>query len=234
MLHQLLLDDTALVSKVEDDITQAGEKITGISSSLWKLLSRLCQDALGGIICVFDALDECDPDDCLELIRKINDILKSGPKIKVLITTRGYPHILNQFKQYESSFIHLDGDGKNEKDAIQQEISLVLDYKLDHLSRTKNLSQQRSAAIKKALQSKGSQQRTYLWMKLVFDLMEQIPWKSDNDWKKLIMSPPQNVNEAYATLLQEVSGEEKDSVRILLHLMVATDVTRDEYCHHRT
>lgn len=51
--------------------------------------------------------------------------------------------------------------------------------------------------------------------------MERIPWKSDNDWKKLIISPPRSVNDAYATLLQNVPEDERYSVKILLHLMVA-------------
>lgn len=202
---------------------QAGEKIAENSTNLWKLFSDACRASLDGIICVFDALDECDPDYSPDLIRHIKDMLESDMNAKFLITTRGYPQLVNQFNSYESGLIHLDGDGKEEKDAIQREISLVLSYKLEQLSKTKDLDHQpeRKAAIEKALRSKGSEQRTYLWLKLVFDIMERIPWKSDNDWKKLIVSPPRNVNDAYATLLQNVPEDERYSVKILLHLMVA-------------
>lgn len=226
VLHQLLLNDNPLVSRLQSEITQAGAKLTDNLSSLWKLFSTACACLPGGIICVFDALDECDPKDCLLLIKNIQCMLKPGDEFRVirfLITTRGYPRLLRQFKEYESGLIHLDGDGKQEKDAIQQEISLVLDYKLDHLFTIKGLNQQyeRKAALEEALRLKGSQQRTYLWLKLVFDFMERIPWKSDSDWRKVIVSPPQSVNEAYAALLQNVSEEEKEYVKTLLHLMVA-------------
>lgn len=226
MLHQLLLDDNALVSKLQSEITQAGSKLTENLSSLLKLFSTACQYLPGRIICVFDALDECDPADCPMLIRNIQSMLENGEGYRVirfLITTRGYPRLLNQFKAYESGLIHLDGDGKQEKDAIQEEITLVLDHKLDNLFKLKGLTQQleRKAALEKALRFKGSQQRTYLWLKLVFDIMERIPWKSNSDWRKIIDSPPQSVNDAYAALLQNVPEEEKDHVKTLLHLMVA-------------
>lgn len=212
------------MAKLQEAIRQAGgKKAAENSSSLCNIFSAACQGLSGGIICVFDALDECEPDDSSELIRRIKDMLQNDTKVKFLVTTRGYPQLLNQFREFESGLIHLDGDGKQEKDAIQQEISLVLDYKLEHLSKTKNLEHQpeRKAAIEKALRSKGSEQRTYLWLKLVFDIMERIPWKSDNDWAKLLIAPPQNVNDAYASFLQKVPEDERSAVKILLHLMVA-------------
>ncbi|KAJ0108404.1 hypothetical protein J7T55_005381 [Diaporthe amygdali] len=223
VLHQMLLDDHTLVSKVEDRIKQAGEKVTEHTSILWKLFSQACERCSESIICVLDAIDECDPGDSPELIRNIQDLVKSELRIRFLITTRGYPRLLNQFNAYESGLIYLDGDGKNEKDAIQEEISLVLDYRLEELSKIKKLDQQpeRKTAIEEALRSKGSKQRTYLWLKLVFDILGRIPWKSDSDWKKVINSPPQDVNDAYATLLQKVPEEEKSYVKILLHLVVA-------------
>lgn len=210
--------------KLQKAIRHAGGKeIAENSSSLCNIFSAACQGFLGGVICVFDALDECEPDDSSELIRRIKLMLQKGIKIRFLVTTRGYPRLLNQFGDFESGLIHLDGDGKREKDAIQHEISLVLDYKLEHLFKAKNLEHQpdRKAAIENALHWKGSEQRTYLWLKLVFDIMGRIPWKSDNDWMKLIISPPRNVNDAYATLLQNVPEDERFSVKILLHLMVA-------------
>lgn len=226
MLHQLLLDDNPLTSKLQSAIRQAGAKLTESTSSLWKLFSEACQYLPGRIICVLDALDECDPEKCSELIRDIQGMLGKGKNFRVirfLITTRGYPRLLKQFRAYGSSLIHLDGDGKYEKDAIQHEISLVFDYKLAQLSVTKNLHKnpERKAAIEAALRSKGSEQRTYLWLKLIFIIMERIPWKSDHDWKKLIISPPQSVNDAYGKLLQDVPNEEKEYVKTLLHLMVA-------------
>lgn len=228
VLHQLLLDDNPLVSKLQNKITQAGVKLAENTSTLWELFSEACQYLPGSIICVFDALDECDPENCHDLIRKVQGMLREGRDfrvVKFLVTTRGYPRLLKQFRGYESGLIHLDGDGKHEKDAIQQEISLVLDHKFAHLSMTKKLDQQpdRKAAIQTALRSKGSEQRTYLWLKLVFIIMEQIPWKSDRDWEKVILSPPQSVNDAYATLLKNVPEEEKEYVKVLLHLMVAAN-----------
>ncbi|KAG6357238.1 hypothetical protein INS49_015116 [Diaporthe citri] len=198
VLHQLLLDNHALVGELQEAIVQSGEKITENSSNLCNIFSAACREFSGGIICVFDALDECDPDESPELIRRIQGMLPVGSdvKVKFLITTRGYPRLLNHFIKYESGLIHLDGDGKREKDATQREISLVLNYKLDHLFKTKNLDHQpeRKAAIEQALHT---------------------------DWMKLIISPPRNVNGAYATLLQNVPEDESFSVKILLHLMVA-------------
>lgn len=149
-------------------------------------------------------------------------MLKNGFRGKFLITTRGHPRILNRFKAHNSDLIQLECDGKLEKDAIQREIGLVLEYKMDQLSKMKRLDQQRErkVAIETALQSKGSEQRTYHWLKL-FDILERVPWRSDNDWRKVIVSIPKDVNDAYATLLQNVPEDQRDHVKVLLRLMVA-------------
>lgn len=153
----MLLDDIALTMNLQKDIVQTGVRVTENTTILWKMFSEACKDPTSSIICVFDALDECNPEDCPEFIGNIKAMVECGLRVKFLITIRGYPRLLNQFKIYESGLIHLDGDGKEEKDKIQQEISLVLDYKLDRLSRTKGLDQQpeRKVAIEKAFRSKA-------------------------------------------------------------------------------
>lgn len=72
LVHQLLLDNNALVSKLESGIRQAGPKVTENSSDLWNLFTTACQDSSSSTVCVFDALDECDPRIVLSLSRTWN------------------------------------------------------------------------------------------------------------------------------------------------------------------
>lgn len=118
--------------------------------------------------------------------------------------------------------IHLSGDGKTEKDQIQSEINLVLDFKLNELAARRGLKPEQTDSMRQSLRLKGEEQRTYLWLKLVFEVLHRTFPKSAKDWKKHIENPPDTVFKAYEALLNQVSEDdgERESVRVLLHLVV--------------
>lgn len=199
-------------------------------SALWALFTQACQEKeLGEVICVFDALDECEQEGVYILAKSLDQLLENaglnGSKIqtsiKFLVTTRGYPSILEQFSDADPAMVYLSGDDKTEKDQIQSEISIVLDYQLERLSQKKHFKAERKERIHEALKAKGSQQRTYLWLTLVFQLLESTFKTTTRDWEKLIAKPPTTVNKAYETLLSRVDEDEKEAVRVLLHLIIA-------------
>lgn len=175
---------------------------------------------------MFDALDECAAVDRNDLIEKLNSFMtdqyQNQSRIKFLVTTRGYPQILDKFS-LSSDMIHLSGDGKAEKDQIQSEISLVLDFKLNELAEKRDLKPAQDYTMRQSLRLKCDEQRTYLWLKLVFEVLDRTFPRSAKDWKKHIVNPPGTVFKAYEALLNQVSKNEGDreSIRVLFHLIIA-------------
>lgn len=230
MLYQLLYRKTHITGKLKHRIPTSVPTFLSDVSALWALFEEACKDKdLGEVICVFDALDECEREGMRLLATNLDHLLqnlgsdngKNGVSIKFLITTRGYPEILDQFSDVVSDIVYLSGDDKDEKDQIQAEIGLVLDYQLERLSEKKHFKTERKERVYEALKAKGSEQRTYLWLKLIFELLQGTFKTTTRDWEDIIAKPPSSVNKAYETLLMRVDNDDKEAVRVVLHLMIA-------------
>lgn len=231
ILHQLFYRKPNVAGKLKHHIPKSHAVPTFLSdvSALWALFDEACKHKeLGEVICVFDALDECEQEGMRILAENLDQLLQdirpdgnSGVSIKFLMTTRGYPTILEQFSDVLSDIVYLSGDDKDEKDQIQAEIGLVLDYQLERLSQKKHFKTERKERVYDALKAKGSEQRTYLWLKLIFELLQGTFKTTTRDWEDIIDKPPSSVNKAYETLLMRVDDGDKEAVRIVLHLTMA-------------
>ena len=72
------------------------------------------QDA-GEIICILDALDECEDKGRSQLIEALSKFYETGTDnsvLKFLLTSRPYVHIQREFQRLKNRFptIHLSGD----------------------------------------------------------------------------------------------------------------------------
>ncbi|KAK0703602.1 hypothetical protein B0T26DRAFT_732015 [Lasiosphaeria miniovina] len=96
ILHQLFTHGptSSLIEYALQSYKQYPKTLAQNFSQLWQILSK-CADSLdsGEIICVLDALDECDADSRQQLLNKLEDFYchspsKSFSKLKFLITGR--------------------------------------------------------------------------------------------------------------------------------------------------
>ncbi|ETS82462.1 hypothetical protein PFICI_04338 [Pestalotiopsis fici W106-1] len=226
ILHQVLQHNHRVVDDLQDQIKRTRTGVTKPTSELWTLLTQAATNAASNeILCVLDALDECKDEDLQTFVKvllsmrsKSADTIKF--KLRFLATTRGYPKILNQFSELNPDCIHLSGDSTEERDQIRNEIELVLDHNLKAFSRKNGLSIQRQATIRDALLRQGSEQKTYLWSRLVFEVLEQ-SYNKLAESERLIQNPPSSVHQVYEELLQSVSEGDMGDVRVLLQLLLA-------------
>lgn len=228
LLHRIFHENSSLADHCERQIKAAGSNLHSDSTSLWAIFeTAVSHQDVGQVICVLDALDECDPSGCRTLLRLLKGSMLSSTssirqgRIKFLITTRGYPEILDEFQDFESACIHLSGDSTGEKQQIQREINLVVDHRLAKLSAKKRLSPDRRTWIREALRYPESEQRTYLWVSLVFDVLDRNFNDTQAGWEKLIKNPPTTVFRAYEKLLERVDPEDMERVKILFDLIIA-------------
>ncbi|KAF3016531.1 hypothetical protein E8E14_011820 [Neopestalotiopsis sp. 37M] len=227
LLHQIFQQNRRAIVNVEDQITTAGEKITKDASILWKLLTQATANAHSKeVVCILDALDECEPQGLQTLVNNLSSMRQnqaptSRSKLRFLATTRGYPEILDQFSDLQTDCIQLSGDSKREKDQIQTEIKLVMDHNIKELSRKKKLTIEKQIIIRNALLRQSSEQKTYLWLQLVFEVLEQNFKNTSAEWERLIEHLPPTVDRAYEKLLRGVAETDANSVRVLLELTLA-------------
>lgn len=159
----------------------------------------------------------------LRRLLPLHDKLKPDrqPSVKFVLTTRGYPKISDLFWDCDMSCVHLSVDSRKEKDQIQNEIKLVIDHRLRALAKKRHLSEKRELAIREALEDVDAEQPTYLWVGLVFQVLEKNFDDRSQAWRSLIKETPSTVFHAYEKLLQYVQSRDLPHVRALFHLILA-------------
>ncbi|OGM40069.1 hypothetical protein ABOM_011265, partial [Aspergillus bombycis] len=204
-----------------------GTTLTSKFSDLWQILvdSAIGSDARE-IICVLDALDECDKGSRGWILEKLKEFysdeeLRSKSKLKFLVTSRPISHLEYSFENFpkNAAYVRLDGDEKHEQ--IREEIDLVIDAEVELLTRKFSDRIRNAEKIKSRL--KSMENRTYLWLYLTLDYIKAEPTKfaKPADVDRLLSHLPKNVSEAYEKML---SGKKNDPrTNNLLQLVLAAE-----------
>lgn len=199
-----------VIKKVVDKFIHQS-KLGGSFEDIWRLLIDCVNSpGLGDVICVLDALDECDEKSCEELIGALQQLFASeknyrtASNLKFFITGRPELNITNKFKTFASytSFVELDGAAVSDK--IAADIEKVIDFRVNKFDDLRPFERELLAKKLKAMEN-----RTYLWLHLT---LESIAQK-----KELFLSPetfdealnhlPSTVSDAYEALLANIPKE---------------------------
>jgi pterin-4a-carbinolamine dehydratase len=231
IIHQLLVSSKDALTDFAQEISSMSEKALKDSATLWEKLERVIEHKSlkhRPIYCVFDALDECAPDspglkDGRETLTGFlqEHLKKNIKRIQFLVTTRPYPNIVSAFRgrSWPSKPIRLEGEGKKEKDDLQEEINIVFDYEIDKFIEEREASEELASLIKDKLHTKGDGQRTYLWVKLVTEILKKTQYSDLKGWANFLNQPPSDVSKAYETLLDRTTENSYDKIFTLLNII---------------
>ncbi|KAB5566911.1 hypothetical protein GE09DRAFT_1284618 [Coniochaeta sp. 2T2.1] len=110
ILHQLFTQDLtgSLIGNALPSHKNYGEKRTKNFSELWRILLECVRSSnTGEVVCILDALDECDRNSRGELISKIQDFYfkqdepsRSPSRLKFLVTSRPYDDLEGSFRKF--------------------------------------------------------------------------------------------------------------------------------------
>ena len=174
----------------------------------------------GEIICIIDALDECEATSRKALINELVKFFsqaglsdESSFCMKFLVTSRPYDDMEAKFKQLSlaSSYVRFDGDDSSEQ--ISQEVNLVIDA----FARSFNTEHRERIASR----LKQMKHRTYLWLFLTIEIIERSRSKyaKSSSIEQLLRDLPSEISEAYEKILDR--SPEKETAKILLNIIVA-------------
>ena len=222
ILHQLFTRSPELVVHAEAAFVDNGIELSSMFDTLWDILIDIAKDpGVGRIICVLDALDECEESQQGILIGKLKRFCTSvghGDKqLRFLVTSRPYRRIRTEFHSLIRGVptIHLSGD--TETDSIKSEIDVVIRSEVGLIASERLFDTETETFLLQQLLN--MENRTYLWLHLILDQLRN----SDNAGNKKaiqaeIQALPQTVSSAYETLL----GKTKDRglATKLLHIVV--------------
>ena len=218
LVHQLCSQNRALLRKAVDAYRNNGRQLTLSFAWMWQLLLTVAQvpDA-GEIVCIVDALDECQESDRETLIGLLNDFYASQKgsevQLKFLVTSRPYYDI-------EESFDHrtIRLAGEDERGTIKHEINLVIKDRIPKIASRKRMDGRTQAALQNRLLQ--TENRTYLWLHLTLHSIEKrFGLATIQNLTDFIRKVPRTINQAYEDLLSRCPDPEK--ARKILHIILA-------------
>lgn len=183
MLHQIYSNPSRadLVVHALPRFEAHGKNLVTMFEELWTIFEKTVEDpASEEVICIFDALDECVEEDRSRLLRKLTTYFGDDSaaesrdhdmrgRLKVIITSRPYDSINLEYQEVADSAHIVQLDGADRVDLIAKEIDLVIKAKVAALFR--NFSEKDQWAVVKQLRQYDN--RTYLWLHLVFDFIKK-------------------------------------------------------------
>lgn len=224
ILRQLFLKKRTLLSDtILDKFDIDGEMFISSFNEVWDILINVAEDENAGeIICLLDAIDECENQGRSQLAQKLCQLYatKRNFNLKFLLTSRPYSGIRRGFQPLKIQglpMIHLSGESDVEMEKISREIDVFIRARIQDIGTRLMLSHpEQDLLLEKILCVPN---RTYLWVHLTLDLIESDIDIDKSRIRELISHLPETVDEAYDSILSK-SGNSKKA-RKILHIIVA-------------
>jgi ankyrin repeat domain-containing protein 50 len=219
ILHQLFDQQPILLKYAVDDLNRTEAGFIHTFETYWDILLKAAGSSEArNIICILDALDECQ-DSGLQIIGKLNhfyiaDSQNSKPSLKFLVTSRPYRNIEQKFVELTRSMptIRLAGEEARNANAIGHEVNLVIDFNIDNMP----WGDETKSQLRAALQAPSN--RTYLWVSLVLEVLEKELKLTPKNVTSIVNNLPQTVGHAYEAMLNK--SPDKSLARKLLHMVL--------------
>jgi hypothetical protein len=226
LLYQLFDQDHtgSLIQQALRKHRNLGSSLSKDFFGLWKILEDCSKlPEAGEIVCLLDALDECDRASSEQLVNTLKDFycspeVKSSSKLKFLITSREYDYLSTLFDKF-SPTAYLQFDGNDRSGDINCEIDLVIDYRVTEILPYLTADDQRRIADR----LKKIENRTYLWLHLIFDIIQKSPslYSKRSKIENLLRTTPTELSKAYEKILSRSTNEELTEI-ILQIILAAT------------
>ncbi|KAF4550685.1 Phosphorylase-like protein 1 [Elsinoe fawcettii] len=220
VLHQIFKTQPIMMRHAKKELQLENTHFLQEPETLFRILDRILGDeAVGPIVCAFDALDECESGDKDRLLSWLCDARRQSGRVKIPVSSRPYEEIERRFRQSSSvSQIRIRGETENE--ALNREIDQVIHSATMNFASEVELSSEIVSAILRKLLAMRN--RTYLWLKLAFEyIKDALRYRKD---VAVINMLPSSVADAYEQMLQRrVPEVGRELVDHIFSLMIAAD-----------
>jgi len=164
-----------LIRHARQAVASRGENLPKLFSVLWSILTTAAADPEAGeIICVLDALDECEQSEMETFTRALAKYFSSSSsrsaRLKFLLTSRPYDNIVTAFQGLVHDHPYIRIPGEDASEIISTEVNAVIRKKVETLAKEESLSTSLAECLEQLLLEVTH--RTYLWVYLVFDYLK--------------------------------------------------------------
>ena len=232
LLHQLFLQNKFLIRHAIPAYQNHGSNLTQKFYELWDILIKAANDLKAGeLICILDALDECEGSGQKEIIAALNNFYnnvseKTPSKLKFLVTSRPYLDIERQFIELTSNIPTVRLRGEKESEEISNEINHVIKWSVPKLGSELSLSNAEQSTLQEELLRMPH--RTYLWLHLILDVIRKEIGPTKKRLKQIIGSLPNTIEEAYEAILSKVRDKKRAQKLLCIVVAAARPLTLKE------
>jgi ankyrin repeat protein len=226
ILHQLFMQKRTLLSeRILERFEISGEKFDRSFSELWDILLSIAEDPNAGeIVCILDAIDECEDQGRTQLVQALCKLYgtRTNFNLKFLLTSRPYGGIRRDFQSLEipgMPIIHLSGENDTEMEKISKEIDIFIKARVQGIGAKLKLTTEEEGLLLEGLMRVPN--RTYLWVHLTLDLIESDPDIDKYGIVKATHNLPKTIDEAYDRIL--CKSRNFTEAKKLLHIVVAAE-----------
>ncbi|KAK6495514.1 hypothetical protein TWF481_002563 [Arthrobotrys musiformis] len=224
ILHQLFRRKPALLSDTILKEFEDGPVIfTSSFNSLWDTLLSAAKDKRAGeIICLLDAIDECEDNGRSQLAKALCKLYgtRSDFNLKFLLTSRPYSEIRQGFHILEIPglpVIHLSGESEVEMEKISREIDVFIRVSVRNIGTRSELTPDEQQLLLRELTRVPN--RTYLWVHLTLDSIKSDININQTKLTEVASNLPKTVDEAYNKILSKSHNFEE--AKKLLQIVIA-------------
>ena len=229
IIHQLCSKKPSLIEHALSAYNANGSELPNLFDTMWDILVSAAADPRAGeIVCVLDALDECEESQQVVLIEKIKEFYNDDPqkakaenvKIRFLLTSRPYQHISARFHTLVRKFPTIHLSGNEESDQISEEIQHVIRIEVAAIASERLFDAETEKFLLKQLL--GIQNRTYLWLHLILDQIRHSNRASNtSEMRREILALPQSISTAYEGILGRTT--DRGLATKVLHIIVGAE-----------
>lgn len=207
IIHQIFAQDSSPLRHALPPYRANGTKLGQIFEPLWEIFHSVVTESSNRKITIFlDALDECEKMTRNLLVPKFAELFSSPKRclLKLLVTSRPSTAIGDQIwhGKIDPTSIQLTGENEAEMEAISVEIDLVVREKIKQfhgLRLFRGIDDSAHEVLTERLLT--VENRTYLWIALIFPELERCAGFSENKLLAVIQNLPKTVHDAYEGIL---------------------------------
>lgn len=199
------------------------DKVCQSLDTMWKVLRDISQDPeCGRTIFVLDALDECKTKDQKDLIRRLKGLERREEsqglthRLKILMTSRPYLNIENEFRELIENIPGIRLPTEKLSTELQSEMNHVVRARMSKLGPRIVRETTREELFSGIL---ATENRTYLWLDLIFKIIEEMPRIDRQAVKSLLRNLPTTVDDVYNSILRK--ARDQAQAKKLLQIIVA-------------
>ncbi|KAI9650863.1 hypothetical protein NHQ30_000898 [Ciborinia camelliae] len=223
LIHQIISLNRHLWKHAIDSWKRNGREICNLHDMMWDILEAMATDtAAGDIVCVIDALDECDTahDVRKQFIWRMHKLVFGTQpcRMRFVVTSRPYAQIERIFTGLNLNFPVIRIAGEMESETISREINLVINHEVARLDLD-------DEDVKNHIGTrlKEMEHRTYLWLHLIMEVIRKRIESSGqpSNIDKSLQSLPETVEKLYEEILNKSAFREETEK--LLHIIVGAE-----------